>query len=344
MNKIVFIAKIMLFSLRRFFLFQKNIFKELANYCNRYWNVQFNEVKYISLQYRIFVIYNYFKIIYFKPEMPFIDVKNIVPRRVQSELLPIINLCKDVMVDKILFYRTLQKYRVPYPDVLFYKKEGICYLLDGTEAHNYKSSTIDNVFAKKYDGSAGDGSFVVENEKVENLPSGFLYQSIEKNHPEIYLLAENKVLNTIRVHSYLCDDNSVELQSAHIKLSNGNITDNIGTGGIGVAIDINSGKLYENGFAEIGKQQTFKRHPLGKIDLENFSIPFWDLTIKLIHQLHHIFRNDVRSVGWDIAITENGPSVIEGNAGGDIFIPQVFIKPYYNTRMIQENIIAKNDY
>src|SRR5690625_5923881 len=86
MNKIVFIAKIMLFSLRRFFLFQKNIFKELANYCNRYWNVQFNEVKYISLQYRIFVIYNYFKIIYFKPEMPFIDVKNIVPRRVQSEL------------------------------------------------------------------------------------------------------------------------------------------------------------------------------------------------------------------------------------------------------------------
>jgi hypothetical protein len=44
----------------------------------------------------------------------------------------------------------------------------------------------------------------------------------------------------------------------------------------------------------------------------------FDLTIKLHRALHCFFI-----IGWDIAITENGPVVIEGNPLGNILWPQI---------------------
>jgi len=288
-----------------------------------------------GIHYKMFTLYNYLKICYYVPNIPVEWMLNFIPRRFQIFLLSSINKNKLVMVNKIQFYQKLELEKIPYPKVHFYCKDDKVYDLMGNKI--FKISCNEDLFEKSISGSAGCGSYIANQVDLQSIKRDFLYQSIVKAHPNIAKLAPGNALNTIRVHSYLCKDGSIEIQSAHIKLSTSGITDNIGTGGIGVRIDIKNGKLEKYGFSEIGVKRWYDIHPKGSVNFENFVIPFWGETIELLNRLHNLFPN-IKSVGWDIAVTNKGPCVIEGNAGGDIFIPQLFIRPFLETKMIQENL------
>ena len=45
---------------------------------------------------------------------------------------------------------------------------------------------------------------------------------------------------------------------------------------------------------------------------EGFQIPFWKDTIKMVTSAA-LYSQENKSVGWDIAITEEGPELIEAN-------------------------------
>ena len=47
----------------------------------------------------------------------------------------------------------------------------------------------------------------------------------------------------------------------------------------------------------------------------------WRETVELAVQAHRVF-SDYALVGWDVAILEDGPCVIEGNRGPDVDIHQ----------------------
>jgi len=48
--------------------------------------------------------------------------------------------------------------------------------------------------------------------------------------------------------------------------------------------------------------------------LQGRSIPFWSQLCKYIFKAHDVCPN-IRTIGWDIAITDEGPVLIEGNLG-----------------------------
>jgi len=53
-------------------------------------------------------------------------------------------------------------------------------------------------------------------------------------------------------------------------------------------------------------------HPVTGVRINGFVVPFWKETIEMITKAALLDARN-RSVGWDIAITSQGPELIEGN-------------------------------
>jgi hypothetical protein len=58
-------------------------------------------------------------------------------------------------------------------------------------------------------------------------------------------------------------------------------------------------------------------HPDTGVVFKDFKIPYYEDAVKLVCQAHTFFYN-VRSIGWDVAISELGPVIIEGNDNWEI--------------------------
>ena len=56
----------------------------------------------------------------------------------------------------------------------------------------------------------------------------------------------------------------------------------------------------------------YKTHPISGKILLGFQIPFWYESLELAKKAALLYPQN-RSVGWDIAIKNNGPILIEGN-------------------------------
>jgi len=57
-------------------------------------------------------------------------------------------------------------------------------------------------------------------------------------------------------------------------------------------------------------------HPDTSLPLKGFRLPFWDEAMTLARRATALFV-PLRTIGWDVAITAEGPVLIEGNARWD---------------------------
>ena len=55
--------------------------------------------------------------------------------------------------------------------------------------------------------------------------------------------------------------------------------------------------------------------------IEGRSLPFWEEVKSVAVRAHRAF-NDRKLIGWDIAILDSGPIVVEGNSSADLDILQ----------------------
>lgn len=127
--------------------------------------------------------------------------------------------------------------------------------------------------------------------------------------------------NTIRLLTALANGQPVALSAVMKFAGYGSSTDNWqrGRGGVVGKIDLQTGKLASHFFA---RGRLITRHPDTGLVFENFQVPFFHVAIEGALELHGFFYG-VHSIGWDIAITEQGPCFIEGNDGWDIRLHQI---------------------
>ena len=82
---------------------------------------------------------------------------------------------------------------------------------------------------------------------------------------------------------------------------------------------LQSGKLLTVGADKQGN--TFLKHPITNTSIVGFQIPFWkeakDMCLKAAEKYP-----EMRFIAWDVAITENGPTFIEGNSFPSHAVPQ----------------------
>ncbi len=56
-----------------------------------------------------------------------------------------------------------------------------------------------------------------------------------------------------------------------------------------------------------------KRQPVSSIVYSGYKIPYWEQIVELVRNLHDKI-DYYTSIGWDVAITNSGPKVIELNS------------------------------
>lgn len=87
-------------------------------------------------------------------------------------------------------------------------------------------------------------------------------------------------------------------------------------------MDIETGKLVGNG---IDKKLNESENSITNIKFDGFQIPYWE-DIKEMVLKAALVNDKVNMVGWDVAISKNGPLIIEGNRGPGFDLVQVLLK------------------
>ena len=97
-----------------------------------------------------------------------------------------------------------------------------------------------------------------------------------------------------------------------VGVSVGSVVDNLGAGNLAAPIDIINGNVCGPGVYSDIREKERDFHPVTGKKITGFKLPYWKEVMVLAKQAAlHMPGN--KSVGWDIAITEEGPDLIEGN-------------------------------
>lgn len=143
----------------------------------------------------------------------------------------------------------------------------------------------------------------------------FLDECVKQNR-EINRICDSSV-NTIRVMTFGYKDYS-EIVYAEMRFGNGSASvDNFHQGGMGVRVNLETGKL--EGDALSKNLDRYSHHPKSGIKFDGFQIPKWDEISKTCLEAAKVSEH-IHFVGWDVAVTDDGVTFIEGNrrAGWDL--------------------------
>lgn len=147
---------------------------------------------------------------------------------------------------------------------------------------------------------------------------------------EIYPCA----VNTVRIITLLTADQDVILIGAKMRFGNNkSFIDNSSAGGINVGIDKRNGILNEFGYDKHGNR--YRSHPATGVDFAGYNLPRWGEIVDLakIVQRECSFY---KLVGTDIAVTPDGPVLIEANANPDIIGLELAIGPILRDRVVYD--------
>jgi hypothetical protein len=141
-----------------------------------------------------------------------------------------------------------------------------------------------------------------------------LVQQAMQAHPELKKLSVN-VLTSCRMMTVKNEQGGFEATHAVFKSSTKPeaIVDNFHKGGIVSRVDIRTGELGPASDAGIGQPCVwYDTHPLTGAEINGRVLPQWAETVALVTKAHAAFPDRI-TIGWDVAISDQGPVIIEGN-------------------------------
>ena len=129
-------------------------------------------------------------------------------------------------------------------------------------------------------------------------------------HPVLMALSPSG-LNTVRVFTQL-HGGFVDFLGARLRVSVNSTVDNMAAGNLAAPIEMDTGIVNGPGvYSDITKEDQ-ATHPVTGKAIEGLVIPYWKEVVALARNAAlHTPQN--KSVGWDIAVTAEGPELIEGN-------------------------------
>lgn len=137
-------------------------------------------------------------------------------------------------------------------------------------------------------------------------------------HPEMSALYPDAV-NTVRLITFLdTERDRVHLLAAVLRIGNGDVIDNFASGGMFTMLDDEGVALYPG----VDKNSNvYREHPVTGTPIVGFRVPMYDRVLDLAAALARR-TPEAPYVGWDIALTPDGPVVIEGNHNSSVFQPK----------------------
>lgn len=177
------------------------------------------------------------------------------------------------------------------------------------------------IIAKIINGEGGKGISVLEVNK-ENAESSFkellknkqtLIEEVIIQNKEISRLYSGSV-NTLRLFTFFDGKNAYVLNSV-FKIGNGGVTDNFSSGSMYTFTD-ESGVVIVPAIDQ--NDNIYEVHPITKEKIVGFKVPLYDEACRLVCDAAKLSPT-IKYIGWDVAITDDSPVIIEGNSYPGVF-------------------------
>lgn len=152
----------------------------------------------------------------------------------------------------------------------------------------------------------------------ELLDNRLFIEEVIVQHPEMAELCPASV-NTIRVMTAAAGGES-ELLFACLRVGAGADVDNFHAGGMAVHVNTETGALEGRAVNKSGEE--FERHPVTGVEFDGRVLPMWD-EVRRVCLEAALVNPHIHVVGWDVAITPDGPVFVEGNRRPGFDLPQM---------------------
>lgn len=163
-----------------------------------------------------------------------------------------------------------------------------------------------------------DGRQRSEGELMQELAAqsqgdAVLVQEQLRNDPALAPLAPS-ALSTVRMLTLRDENGVVSLVLAAAKIPAGSAaTDHLRSGGVAAPVELATGRLGR----AVREDDTCvvavcERHPDTGAVIEGFQLPHWRRAVELVLRAHEEL-GPIAIIGWDVALLEDGPVIVEGN-------------------------------
>ena len=198
------------------------------------------------------------------------------------------------------------------------------WLLSTTSTQNQIADFIrrhEKVIVKPFDAMEGHGIYKLEIAEIKDLDAEakklagqqmIIEEILVQHHDMIF---GNSSVNTIRVHTILDRFGKGHILSCILRAGVGDsVVDNYCSGGVIYPVDVKYGIVTGKGISHSGLDHI--THPKTDIVMLGYKIPNWDILVNETISAAERLPN-LRLVGWDVAITQEGIAIIEGNHNPD---------------------------
>lgn len=174
--------------------------------------------------------------------------------------------------------------------------------------------------AKPIDGCGGKGIMKYEVDdnveelfKVINILNQTLIEEVIKQHDEISKIYDGSV-NTLRLFTFY-DGNNVYVLNSVFKIGNGGCTDNFSSGSMYTFVN-DRGIVIAPAIDQ--DDNIYEEHPITLKKIIGFKVPLYNEACQMVKEASKLVPT-IKYIGWDVAITNDGPVIIEGNSYPGVF-------------------------
>ena len=178
-------------------------------------------------------------------------------------------------------------------------------------------NTHEVFMSKPYDGLGGHGVEKVYTRDISDfrayheqcIANRIFLEELVIQHEGMNVLCPASV-NTIRIMTFN-DHGKPRIFWLGLRIGNGvNPVDNFHAQGLAASIDMETGKLVGNALDKDLRE--FTHHPATGTQIDGFQIPCFEEAKELVLKAATM-SDKILVVGWDVAISQSGPVLIEGN-------------------------------
>ena len=146
-----------------------------------------------------------------------------------------------------------------------------------------------------------------------------LLEQVVAQHPALAAFNPGST-NVPRLNTMVDGQGNVHIFSAFLRTGTGEaVVDNMGAGGMAAHIDVDTG-LVTTPAIDMHRRE-YIVHPVTGVPFVGFRVPHWEQAKAAVTAAAKEIP-DMRYIGWDVAVTEDGVCLIEGNDRADICVRQ----------------------
>jgi hypothetical protein len=165
------------------------------------------------------------------------------------------------------------------------------------------------------------------------LARPILVQPCLTNHVDLAPLTSGGLCTVRLVTTRSLDGVVAPFQALYKMIVNDSAADNMHAGNIAAPVDLATGTLGTAAQTTVGSLgDRLARHPATGAAIEGTTLPYWPEVVALGLRAHAAVDRVMPFVGWDIAITDEGPVLVEGNARPGAAMQRISQTPLGETR------------